>query len=152
MDENEIKEALRGYKHFRGCYAFDELPAKITTPIGFVCNTSKRSDGGSHWVAIYIDEYRNGELFDSLASPLTLNQFKPFMSKHCNMFWFSGFPIQSSASLLCGVWCISFLAMRFKGTSLWEFTSVFRGIGNPVLNDIFLARSLMTINSGKKAE
>lgn len=143
MDEEEIKCALETYPSFGGVYARDELPSSVDGPKGFVVNTDVRASPGSHWVAILISEDGKGELFDSLASQEVLTTFKQWMENNCTEFLFPLIPIQSSISKLCGLYCISFLAMRYEGLSFSEVINCFTQ--NPLNNDLFLVRLLKQI-------
>lgn len=142
MDENEIRCALSNYKDFGGVFAFDEKP-RLNGPIGVVINTEESSKSGLHWISVYVDEYGNGEFFDSLASPTTFKQFEPYLKENCVEFLIPTFPIQSSISRTCGIYASAFLALRFEECSLYDFMNIFSR--RTIANDIIIGRILNAI-------
>ena len=49
----------------RGVFASDELPLIAPTSSLYICNTDSSSQPGKHWVAIYIDNKKKADFFDS---------------------------------------------------------------------------------------
>lgn len=149
MDEDEISSAMEAYPLFRGVYARDEIPHDLKRPGGIIVNTDPRSNPGSHWIAIYLDNHNTGELFDSLASEDVLSTFKDWMERNTTSYLFPLIPLQSSISKLCGVYCITFLAMRFEN---WSFSNIINCFAqNPLNNDIFLYNIMKGIKENKES-
>jgi hypothetical protein len=48
-----------------GIYAINTLPVYVEYPAALIVNLSSSNSTGSHWVAIYINENRQGHYFDS---------------------------------------------------------------------------------------
>ena len=68
IEKNADKETK---KAFHGVYAIDNLPTFISHyPFMMIVNTHTNNLSGEHWLAIFIDKDRNGELFDSLSFPV----------------------------------------------------------------------------------
>ena len=47
-----------------GIYAINTLPVYVEYPAALIVNLSSSTSTGSHWIAIYINENRQGHYFD----------------------------------------------------------------------------------------
>ena len=110
LSGQEIEDAI--YRHadkatreaFHGVYSIDQLPFAVPHyPFFMIVNTQAHNLPGAHWVSVFIDKNRRGEVFDSLALPIHkvllrwLNQFtrsvirnhltyQHFLSDSCGAF------------------------------------------------------------------
>ena len=74
-----------------------------TYPAAIVCNTHDSDRPGEHWVAMYVDNERRGDYFDSYGLQ----------------------PLQSPLSTVCGQYCVAFLMFRCRDASMNAFTRLF---------------------------
>ena len=110
VDELVVK---MGIKNFKGCY-YKDLLKKIEPNSSYIINLNSEYDendkrnGGSHWVALVIDDDKKGIYFDAygvnppleITNLLKCNQYKIYhTSKN----------IQSLMSNLCGFFCLGFI-------------------------------------------
>jgi len=75
----ELDKKLLNVKEFLGTFSCDTIPKINNFPSSFIVNTQPSGKGGEHWVAIYINNERKGEYFDSYG-------FKP-LNKEFNLFF-----------------------------------------------------------------
>ena len=102
-----------GIPNFKGCY-YKDLLKKVEPNSSYILNLNSEYDednkrnGGSHWVALVIDDDKQGMYFDpyGIGVPLEItnllksNQYKIY---HANK------NIQSLMSNLCGFFCLGFI-------------------------------------------
>lgn len=104
---------------FRGVYASDQLPHNVPTSSLYVCNTDPSTRGGEHWVAMYVDVKRRGELFDSGGDLSPINsEFVDFLTANCNTWTYNVRAVQHPLSDACGYHVIFFSVYRCLGYSL----------------------------------
>ena len=161
-------------KHFAGVFPSDLLPTKRITkfPYSLVANTDDSSKKGEHWVCFYFD--RNGviEYFDSYGlPPVNMNLFNFIIKnikhsrKHgavrrggggegsvrCN-----DVQLQGLGTVVCGHYCIAFLARRSRGESMKEIVESYRGrepgskdhVVRDVVNKIYGTATLAPLQYG----
>lgn len=135
MDTRQITNKLKCLNHFRGVFARDTLPSQVDVPAGFVVNTDKSSEPGTHWVAIYIDSESYGEYMDSFGQRPLTSDIVLFLNRACLSGW-SHNPIifQSPVTATCGPYCVLFITMRSKGYTMSDFVCMFSK--NEWLNDV----------------
>ncbi len=123
-----------------GIYASDKLPHFVhhSLPYGFVANTDTWGNPGKHWVAFYMDENGQGEFFDSLGRPPQhyCEQFKSFLTTRCAKIVYNTRPLQSPDSVLCGQYCLYYLANRCRGATMQDILSHFTD--NTNVNDMIV--------------
>ena len=66
---------------FQGIYPVDILPRSIKPPAFIVLNTDTHNLPGKHWMVLFINEDFCGEVFDSLALPVS-DFIIYFMNRH----------------------------------------------------------------------
>ena len=83
MNTFQIEEVCRSdpmiVSHFAGVYARGKLLEFLEIGKFYVCNTDKQDNIGSHWIVMFINNFRN-EYFDSLAGDMVYNEFLNFMN------------------------------------------------------------------------
>lgn len=67
---------------FKGVYACDMLPKKISLPAAFIVNLSPHNSRGSHWIGIFIDDKREAYYFDSFGFAPTETNILKFIKSH----------------------------------------------------------------------
>jgi hypothetical protein len=130
MDTRQIENLLRAdcklSTTFEGVFASDLLPlfCETSVPVAVVMNMDPSTQGGSHWVCIYI-ENRHGEYFDSYGLHPPLEAFVKFLNRNCTQWTFNDLELQSLDSNVCGHYCIWFLSERARGRSMDEIVAQF---------------------------
>ena len=109
---------------FRGIYPNDALPHTVLTPPVFIIvNTDVHNLPGQHWKVIYVDENYDGEVFDSLAVPLS-NHVIRFMNRHTRQWKTNRTMFQHPKSSQWGAYVLYFI-IRLKVMSLREMCLTF---------------------------
>ena len=121
---------------FHGIYSIDKLPSSIPSrPFLAIVNTHTHNLPGEHWLAIYIDENKNGELFDPLALPVSNNLIR----------WLNGFTVkwktnkrsfQHPLSTTCGSFVLYFILNRLHVSDFERITTLFTS--SPFANEQFV--------------
>ncbi len=137
LSGKEIEDAIRRYADndtrtaFGGVYSMDQLPFAVPHyPFFMIVNTQAHNLPGEHWISVFIDEKRRGEVFDSLAMPLPkplsrwLNQFTRSITRNHLM-------LQHPLSDSCGAFALYFVCHRLKqpmtfSTSLYDNENMVR--------------------------
>ena len=114
---------VRVVETFRGVYPNDQLP-NIVPPAFLVVNTDVSNLPGRHWKAIYIDENYKGEVFDSLATPVS-NRVARFMNRNTRQWKTNRVMIQHPLSTQCGAYVLYFVTQRLKFNSLRDLCHTF---------------------------
>lgn len=121
--ENDIEEILEKRDLIRcPVVARDEIPNSKY----FIMNLSNRNEEGTHWVAIYTDEY-NICYFDCLGNPPTNALRKELISinpetQYLRKFKYNTKQIEPNNEDNCGYHCILFLENMLNGCSFKEAT------------------------------
>lgn len=121
MLTTDFKKYFTGHlsTHFRGVFAFDQIPSTLKAGHFIVCNTSDSSDIGEHWFVIYRNE-KVIECFDSLgidSEKLSILQ-ENITFKGTNKLKFNKTQVQSNTTSTCGYFCIYFIFQRFYNRDL----------------------------------
>ena len=130
IKKNACGETL---KAFNGIYSIDKLPNFIPCrPFLIIINTHTHNLPGEHWICIFIDKDRNGELFDSLALPVNnilirwLNIFTTKWKRNSRSF-------QHLLSTQCGAFVLRFILNRLHVKNFESLTAMFTT--SPLLNE-----------------
>ena len=111
-----LKRNARTWKHFRGMYAYDQLPKK--GKVGYyIVNLDPITQPGSHWIAL---RKRPGarathQFFDSYGLPPQKLRFKRFLN---NKYTFNSKNLQYPTNTSCGQWCLYFIYCSCMGHSM----------------------------------
>lgn len=103
-------------RYFEGVFPSDKIPTIRKFPCALVLNTDKHDEKGTHWLAVYIQDKRTIEFFDSFGLPPEvygedITRFiKRYYRIQCNKI-----PVQSVTSNVCGQYCIYFIVKRCQG-------------------------------------
>lgn len=133
MYSTEISKCLSKLNvPYNGVYPRDLLPRSIHTPLAFVVNTDPHTRPGTHWTAIYINENKEADFFDSYGRSPNSDS-KVFIQRNSRISRFSNVSLQSLTSTVCGQYCVIFLLFRSRGISMDQFLKIFTN--STVLND-----------------
>ena len=110
---------------FHGVCSIDKLPTFISKrPFLLIVNTHTHNLPGEHWIAIFIDENKHGELFDSLKLPISnilirwLNTFTVKWKANVRSF-------QHLLTATCGAFTLYFILNRLHVKDFETLTTVF---------------------------
>ena len=131
LSNTDLETALANWRDdrvrqaFLGIYPNDYLPrTRIQPPVFVIVNTDVHNLPGQHWKVIFIDENHQGEVFDSLATPLS-NHVIRFMNQHTTQWKTNHRMFQHPTSSQCGAYVLYFITQRFKYESLRELCLTF---------------------------
>ena len=131
LTDSEIENTIRQFANkdtataFHGIYPNDYLPYySLNPPTFIIVNTDVHNLAGQHWKVIFIDENYCGEVFDSLATPLS-NRVIRFMNRHTRKWKTNSQMFQHPTSTLCGAYVLYFVMRRLSFSSLQEFCKTF---------------------------
>ena len=98
---------------FLGVFAKDRLPSKLPPrrPLFMICNFDAHDKGGSHWIAMYVDEVGQGEYFDSFGRK-PIDTFETFLNKNCSSWTYNDKQVQSVISKFCGHYCVFYCLFK----------------------------------------
>lgn len=110
---------------FLGVFPINRLPKRlIQLPVLFIINTNTSNLPGQHWKAIFISKNREGEVFDSLATPVELI-LSHWMNTFTRKWTISTLTLQNPLSPTCGAYVLYFVLNRLKHNSLKSCLSFF---------------------------
>ena len=123
-------------KVFHGVYPIDKLPKFVShRPYLIIVNTHTHNLEGEHWICVFINDNREGEVFDSLA-----NVPNAILSQWLNRFtcrWKRNECIyQSPLSATCGAYVLYYCLNRLNFDTLQDFLQTFTK--KPLVNDILV--------------
>lgn len=105
-------------KAFMGVFAIDTLPTQLPhLPILLIINTHTVNLPGEHWKAVYISRERNGEVFDSLAGPISI-RLQQWMNKFTRRWKHCKLIVQHPLSPTCGAFVLYFILRRLSVSSM----------------------------------
>lgn len=139
MDTISIIDFIRPYQNkgiFKGVYPCDKLPSKFSLPGAFVVNLSQHYESGSHWVAIYINEYGQAYYFDSFGFDIRNQYINRFLRLHSKNVIFNKRQLQHITSNKCGKFCCVFIVYVLKCAPINRFINMFSL--NLFINDIVI--------------
>ena len=111
MNSHQINCFLRHHPYFRGTFPVNKLPPVSQYPSCYVVNNQTENLPGQHWIAIWVDEKRVGEVFDSFGMlPPTWIQL--WMNRNCRYWTYNQKLYQNPLTNLCGAYCIYYLVHR----------------------------------------
>ena len=127
MNTTDISSIMKKLcaNEFTGVFPSNHLPRYVKGEcVLFVANTDSCDRGGEHWISIYIDEFGNGEYFDSFGF-YPQKSFNDYMSKNCKRWTLNARRLQSFNSDYCGAFCVFYCAYRCKRFNLDNIVSLF---------------------------
>ena len=116
---NETKKA------FLGVFSLDTLPHNLPhLPILLVVNTDTKNLPGQHWKAVYISNERYGEVFDSLAMPVSIH-LQRWMNSFSHRWKSSNVIIQNPLSPSCGAFVLYYVLIRLSKPTMSSCLKLF---------------------------
>lgn len=157
-------EPTKKYHKFLGVYARDTLPKRLTHayPYGLISNTSRDADrdGGTHWVAIWINSASEAEFFDSFGkTSLTYGvEFDTFIKRAApqseGRYKENLTQVQHPSSDYCGLFCLFYVYHKVRGLTMARIVFMFSYPRNLKSNDALLSKfarhKLHFCNNAKK--
>ena len=111
---------------FFGVTSIDRLPSTIPRyPIILIVNTHTHNLPGEHWITVFIDKERRGEIFDSLALPVS-NMLRRWMNRFTRTWKRNTRQFQHSLSSSCGAFALYFILHRLHAKNLNDVLSPFK--------------------------
>ena len=108
---------------FVGIFAIDTLPQNLSSlPVLLIVNNDTSNLSGRHWKAIFISCERHGEVFDSLATPVSI-ALENWMNTFTTKWICSTLTIQHPLSPSCGGFVLHYILNRLGETSLKTYTA-----------------------------
>lgn len=127
MNTLEIRRALQDLPTLhKDVFAADDVPIIWPRPVAYVFNCDKRSQPGSHWVAVFVDSLGHGVFFDSYGLPPIIPQHRRGIRENCVIYRWNTRQLQSDTSSLCGAFCIYFLFHMSLNNDLDSFCNIFK--------------------------
>lgn len=119
---------------FHGVYAMDDLPFAVPHyPYFMIVNTQSHNLAGQHWIAIFIDSNKRGEVFDSFSLPLSQPLIR-WMNRFTRSFTTSHLTYQHPLSAKCGAFVLYYILHRLNDKHCMRnfFTTT------PLMNDAYV--------------
>lgn len=120
LSENDIKKKIKQHGNkstreaFYGVFPIDKLPFAIPQyPFFMIVNTQAHNLPGSHWKTIFIDKDKRGEVFDSLALPLS-NILIRWLNRFTHSFTVNHIAYQHPLSSTCGAFAVFYVLHRLN--------------------------------------
>lgn len=141
MNTLDIIKFVKHYKKngiFKGVFACDDLPNKVNKPSAFIINLSKKSEIGTHWIALYIDVHGHAYYFDSFGVPPKNRDIIFFIKNNAKEITYNKKQLQHITSSKCGKFCCAFVISVLTNKPISNFLSKFSS--NLYVNDIIIDR------------
>jgi len=139
LSNTEIDNIMEKYKNYLGTFPKDWLykavpMIKEKSNCSMIVNLDDHNQGGSHWVAIYVEARPNKkksiEYYDSFARPppkIILDEMKRMIKQadagEYMKLKYNGKKQQNVNSVSCGFMCINFILDRMRGKSFKQATN-----------------------------
>ena len=128
MDTLQIERILKNdscaKKIFKGVYPKDQLPT-VEYPGSYVVNTDPSTSPGEHWVAMFFNNQRSAEFFDSYGLHPIVYGLTDFLDSHASSWTYNSKTLQSLISEVCGHYTVYYILFRSRGCSLTEILTHF---------------------------
>ena len=99
---------------FDGVYPLDQLPRAVPHyPFLMFVNTQSHNLPGLHWIVVFIDAAKVGDVFDSFALPLS-NTLIQWLNRHTRRWGQSHLTLQHPLSSTCGAFALYYALHRLK--------------------------------------
>lgn len=117
-----LRSDWRTNRYFAGVFPCDRLPrgsfGREDWPCCLVINTDSATEGGEHWVGVYIDAWGEGIYFDSYGWEPIDPRIIDFLERSTRTWYCNTQTIQSPWSEKCAYFCLYFLTKAAQGWSL----------------------------------
>ena len=106
-------------------------------PGSYVVNTDPSTAPGEHWVAMFFNNPRSAEFFNSYGLHPIVYGLTDFLDSHSSSWDYNSKTLQSLISEVCGHYTVYYILFRSRGCSLSEILTHFSN--NFSLNDKLLS-------------
>ena len=104
-------------KYFMGVYSIDNIPRSMKILNFFVCNLSKQSERGTHWIGFIKSRKNEIEIFDSLGNNFNLINDNLNFRQNVKILY-NETPFQGPQSISCGKFVIMYLIERLSNIQM----------------------------------
>lgn len=120
-----LKNNPKTKKFFRGVFASDSLPKRISKPAIVIANTDSSYMPGTHWVAFYFSSKGTAEYFDSSGQYPHKKEFNNFLRRNSKRFTSNKQQIQGQFSNTCGHYCMVYSLYKSSNKTMKQFLKKF---------------------------
>ena len=115
MEEKIKQHADKATRNaFHGVFSMDRLPFAVPHyPFFMIINTHSHNLPGEHWKTVFIDKDKRGEVFDSLALPLS-NTLIRWLNCFTRSFHVNHLAYQHPLSPTCGAFAVFYVLHRLN--------------------------------------
>ena len=120
LSNKDIEKKIKQYADeatfhaFYGVFSIDKLPSAIPHyPFFMIVNTQAHNLPGEHWKTVFIDKDKRGEVFDSLALPLS-NILIRWLNSFTRSFTVNRLSYQHPLSPTCGIFAVYYVLHRLN--------------------------------------
>ena len=110
---------------FIGVFPRDRLPNINKYPCSMIINTHPSYREGEHWLAIYYNDRRECEFFDSYGNHPETFGLESYIKKSSSEWKFNQQRLQEENSAACGYYCIYFILMKSRHFLLKDIVGLF---------------------------
>ena len=129
LTTNDIYRALSKDLYSRisfvGVFPRDRLPDLYSFPCSVVINTEPSYKKGEHWIALYFNERRFCEFFDSYGLPPSAYGLDKYIQRFASDWNYNKYQLQGWFSSACRYYCIYFILLKSRHFSLDDVISLF---------------------------
>lgn len=100
-------------QYFYGAFPCDLAPTLTTYPASMILNTDPHNKPGEHWVALYFDQNKQCDYFDSFGMKPQEN-IQNYIDIYSTKFNYNNTLLQSFTTTTCGQFCMYFLFSRSR--------------------------------------
>lgn len=113
-------------KYFKGTFSSNNIPPelKTTNKFSIVCNLSKSTHKGSHWIVIIGEKY-NVHYIDSMGLPCLIQDILIFLNSCNRNLTINSRCIQPLSSIFCGFYSIYCVLYYDKNNSITNIFNLF---------------------------
>lgn len=130
MNTSQLERVLNSDKVTRAV-EFSIIPRdmfirqQLKIPSICIYNTDKKSEPGSHWLAVIQLDASCIEYFDSYGLPPMYDDVKNKLQSASTRVLYNKIQLQGTNSSVCGQYCLTFLLLRLRGFSMDEIVQIF---------------------------
>ena len=115
-----IHKILKDHSNFMGCFHVRDLPpfpSKFPTKIIILVR--------GHWVSLYLKNEKECFYFDSFGGKIKNKKIIKYLYPHYSYIIFNSMKIQHNKSILCGLYCTSFIKCVHNYSNYKKFLRLF---------------------------
>ena len=125
MNTKQINKLFKNNLNYLGTFPKDLLQSSSKNKFGLIINTDNSDMPGEHWVAIFKNNNKV-EYFDSFGLPPLHEEIIHYLNNVSKMGWaYNTVTFKNEKSDACGMYCVMFLKLKFKGYKSTQIASLF---------------------------